>query len=100
MPKSDSPLAPEQIERIRKWIAEGVAFDGADRAASLKSLLGPRTHPFTVVGDPSAANFEVKNLSLPKDGERRVQDRVALLRQFDQTSSRVDRSGTMSAITP
>ena len=45
MPKSDNVLAPEQIERIRRWIGEGARFDGTDRSASLKTLLGPRVHP-------------------------------------------------------
>jgi hypothetical protein len=45
MPKSDDPLPPAQIELIRKWIAEGARFDGADRSAPLRSLLGARVHP-------------------------------------------------------
>src|SRR5579871_5529558 len=45
MPKSDDPLAPAQVQLFRRWIAEGAKFDGADLAAALKSLLGPRQHP-------------------------------------------------------
>ncbi len=45
MPKSDDPLAPAQIELIRKWIAEGANYDAPDKTAPLKSLLGPRQHP-------------------------------------------------------
>ncbi|MGH7200292.1 MAG: c-type cytochrome domain-containing protein, partial [Planctomycetaceae bacterium] len=45
MPQQDDPLSPEQIDAVRRWIAEGAEFDGEDRASSLKSLLPPRVHP-------------------------------------------------------
>lgn len=45
MPQKDDPLSAQQISDIRQWIAEGATFDGADRAASIKSLMGPREHP-------------------------------------------------------
>ena len=45
MPKSDDPLSPAQVELLRRWIAEGAQYDAADKAAPLKSLLGPRQHP-------------------------------------------------------
>ena len=49
MPKSDDPLTAAQIERVRKWIAEGAKYDATDRAAPLTSLLGPREHPASPV---------------------------------------------------
>lgn len=45
MPKSDDPLSPDQIEKIRLWILEGAKFDGSDPNVPLKNLLGPRQHP-------------------------------------------------------
>lgn len=45
MPKSDDPLAPEQLSLVKRWIAEGAKFDGGSPTALLKTLLGPRTHP-------------------------------------------------------
>ena len=45
MPKSDDALSPAQIALVRQWIREGAKFDGSDKAAPLKSLLGPRVHP-------------------------------------------------------
>ena len=44
MPQEDDPLTPEEIDRIRRWIAEGAQFDGLDRAASIKSQLPARKH--------------------------------------------------------
>ena len=45
MPKSDDPLAPEQLSLVKRWIAEGAKFDGGSATALLKTLLGPRVHP-------------------------------------------------------
>jgi hypothetical protein len=44
MPKSDEALSSGQVATIRRWIAEGARFDGADPGAPLRSLLGPRIH--------------------------------------------------------
>ena len=45
MPRDDDALTAPQIALFRAWIAEGAKFDGPDRKATLKSLLGPRVHP-------------------------------------------------------
>jgi WD40 repeat protein len=45
MPKEDDPFTPAQIELVRRWIAAGAKFDGADPKAPFKSQLGPRDHP-------------------------------------------------------
>ncbi len=45
MPKSDDPLAPEQLSLVKRWIASGAKFDGGSPGALLKTLLGPRVHP-------------------------------------------------------
>jgi hypothetical protein len=61
------------------------------------AYLGPSTHPFMVVGDPSAPDFQVKDLSLRKDAEAQLADRVELLKRFDSVPSTIDRTGTMAA---
>lgn len=43
------------------------------------AYLGPATHPFSVVGDPSAKDFEVKNIGVPEPLAGRVQQRIELL---------------------
>ncbi|HEX4129771.1 MAG TPA: c-type cytochrome domain-containing protein [Pirellulales bacterium] len=45
MPQDDDPLASAEIEIVKHWIAAGAKFDGADTAASIKSLMPPRQHP-------------------------------------------------------
>lgn len=45
MPKEGDPLAPEQIELVRRWILEGAKFDGPDPKALLASLVPRKAHP-------------------------------------------------------
>lgn len=71
---------------------------GIDVFSFGSAYLGPRSHPFPVVGDPSAANFEVKNLALPALAADRLQQRMSLLGSFDRTPRKFDQSGTMSAM--
>lgn len=50
MPKDGDPLSAEQIALVKRWIAEGAKFDGADKAATLASLV-----PKTAQPDPPEA---------------------------------------------
>lgn len=50
MPKEADPLAPAQIELIKRWIAEGGKYDGTDPAAPLASIVPKLPQP-----DPPAA---------------------------------------------
>ncbi len=45
MPKKAPPLASAQADLVRRWIAEGAAFDGTDATASLVEIIPARTHP-------------------------------------------------------
>ncbi len=45
MPQKDEPLSAQQIEVMRQWIKEGAKFDGPDKSAPIKMLMGPRHHP-------------------------------------------------------
>jgi hypothetical protein len=62
------------------------------------AYLGAETHPFTVVGDPSAANFEIKNLSLMPELAGRLDDRQRLLAGFDRLRREIDDTGLMDAL--
>jgi len=62
------------------------------------AYLGPSTHPFSVAGDPSSPKFEVKNLSVPPQVERRLDDRLDLLRGFDKVPAAIDATGAMAAM--
>jgi WD40 repeat protein len=45
MPQESDPLPAEQIELVKRWIAEGAKFDGPDPAAALASIIPAATHP-------------------------------------------------------
>jgi hypothetical protein len=62
------------------------------------AYLGPSTHPFMVVGDPSSPQFAVKNVSLPREARGRLKERLGLLEQMDSVPSEIDSSGAMAAL--
>lgn len=45
MPQDADPLPAEEIELIRRWIAEGAAYDGGDAQATLVSIMPKMPHP-------------------------------------------------------
>lgn len=45
MPQKDDPLPADFIEKVRRWIAEGAKFDGANPRQSLADLIPPTAHP-------------------------------------------------------
>lgn len=54
-------------------------------------FLGDQYNPFEVQDDPSAANFRVRDLSLPTGAEgQRLQRRYAMLNEMDRYQSRVE----------
>ncbi len=57
------------------------------------AYLGPQSHPFAVVGDPSDGKFEMKNLSLLPGTEDKLSDRLSLLKKFDGPLNGPDLAG-------
>jgi mono/diheme cytochrome c family protein len=45
MPQDSDPLPEEQIELIRRWIAEGAKFDGPSPSAALSTYIPKGIHP-------------------------------------------------------
>ncbi len=45
MPQKDDPLPADFIEKVRRWIAEGAKFDGANPKQSLADLIPSTAHP-------------------------------------------------------
>jgi hypothetical protein len=72
--------------------------DGVDVFSFGAAYLGPAYVPFSVPGDPSQPNFEVKNLSLDKQIAERLDDRVRLLHGFDNLRREIDQTGVMDAV--
>ncbi len=98
MPPGDDPLSADEIAAIKRWIAAGGKFDGTDHAASLKSILPPRTHPLAPEKYPSAAPVfalafspDGKELAVGGVNEVTVWDAATgkLLRRLPRLSARV-----------
>jgi hypothetical protein len=62
------------------------------------AYLGPQTHPFAVVGDPSEPKFEMKNLSLLPGTEDKLADRLGLLGRVDKPLNGPDLGGSAASI--
>lgn len=103
---NDHPMVGSLAYKVRGERRDGVpnyvcgtdgGRDGIDVFSFGSAYLGPSTHPFTVPGDPSAPNFEVRNLRLLQ-AESRLRDRLDLLGRLDTANPAVDPSGTMNAL--
>ena len=62
------------------------------------AYLGPSYTPFTVVGDPNAPKFEVKNLAMNPALAGQLDDRERLLHGFDDLRRAADNNGVMAAM--
>ena len=62
------------------------------------AYLGTHTHPFRISADPSQEEFRVQNIGIDKAISGRIDDRVALLRSFDQLRSQLDQRGEMQSM--
>lgn len=71
---------------------------GIDVFSFGSAYLGPQTHPFTVVGDPAEAKFELKNLSALPGTEQKLPDRLELLKRLDHPLRGNDLSGSAAAL--
>jgi uncharacterized protein (DUF1501 family) len=67
---------------------------GIDTFSFGSAYLGPQSHPFFVVGDPSDPKFAIKNLSVLPGTETKLPDRLALLNALDRPLAGPDLGGT------
>lgn len=103
---NDHPMVGSMVARVRPQrpgqIPPYVAGtdpgrDGIDVFSFGSAYLGASTHPFTVAGDPSAPNFEVRNLSANPQIAAQLPERLNLLQRLD-TSAHADTAGAMQAM--
>jgi hypothetical protein len=71
---------------------------GVDVFAFGAAYLGPSYVPFNIPGDPSDPKFQVRNLGLSAGMENRLDDRLSLMRGFDQLQRNIDASGLMGSM--
>jgi hypothetical protein len=104
---NDYPMVGSMVARVRQDLRAGVpnyvaVVDGGrqhiDTFSFGSAYLGPSTHPFSVVGDPSQKDFKVQNLSPGPQVQGQVKDRVRLLGALDGVNRAIDPTGTMAAM--
>ena len=104
---NDYPAVGSMIAALRNPIKRGVPSyvmgvdsgrQGIDVFSVGTAYLGPAHGPFFVVGDPSAADFKVQNLSLSSRMETQLDDRKQLLTGLDRMRRDIDASGAAAAM--
>lgn len=104
---NDAPAVGSIVAKMREHLNVGLpnyisgtnpGRAGVDVYSFGAAYLGPAYTPFNVPGDPSEANFEVKNLALAPEMSDRLDDRVRLLQGFDKLRRNIDQSGAMDAM--
>jgi uncharacterized protein (DUF1501 family) len=104
---NDYPMVGSMVARVRRDRRDGVPAyvagvdagrDGIDVFSFGSAYLGPQTHPFMVVGDPSAPGFQVRNLGVSPQMAGRFPDRLRLLSALDSPPRAPDLAGTMGAM--
>lgn len=104
---NDAPSVISIVAKMREQLDLGlpncvIAADGGRESvhtyAQGPAYLGPKYNAFGVGGNPNQPNFEIKNVTLHKNVEGRLDDRMQLLQSFDHLRRQVDASGTMGAM--
>lgn len=104
---NDAPAVGSIVAKMREHVNRGVpnyvAATHAGRAhvdtySFGAAYLGQTYAPFSVPGDPSQPDFQVRNLALPAEMDQRLDDRRALLGSLDQLRRQADQSGAMQAM--
>lgn len=102
-----SPMVGSMVAKVREKRNIGIPnyVLGADAGREHvdvygfgSAYLGSEMHPFAVVGDPNDPKFEIKNLSLAREMDGRLDDRRALLSGLDRIRREVDTRGSMHAL--
>ncbi|MEZ6057062.1 MAG: DUF1501 domain-containing protein [Planctomycetaceae bacterium] len=104
---NDFPAVGSVVAKCREHVERGVPTyisgtnpgrAGVDTYSFGAAYLGTSYVPFNVPGDPSDAKFQVQNISLDPSLSDRLDDRMALLKGFDQIRRGLDSHGTMEAL--
>jgi hypothetical protein len=100
-PKSQFPTIGTIVNRVQESRNVGVPnyVANANRVyGGGSSYLGESALPFVVGRDPNADNFSVPNLGLSSSMKDRLDDRMQLLKSFDNMRRSVDQSGSLDSI--
>jgi hypothetical protein len=71
--------------------------EGTLAAPHQSAYLGPAHGPFQIGANFLTPEFKIQNLTLARELEGRLENRLALMRGFDEMRRELDRSGSMTA---
>ena len=104
---NDTPMVGSMVAELMKGkhapvpnyinIVDG-GRQGIDVFSFGSAYLGPQSHPFAVVGDPSEPKFEMKNLSLLPGTEDKLADRLGLLNRVEKPLNGSDLGGSAASM--
>jgi len=100
-PISQFPTLPTVVSRVKESRNVGVPnyVGSANRVyGGGSSYLGESALPFVVARDPNDDNFSVPNLSMSGSLKDRLDDRVTLLKSFDEMQRDIDRNGSLASM--
>ncbi|MHC4879307.1 MAG: DUF1501 domain-containing protein [Planctomycetota bacterium] len=100
-PIAQFPTIPTIVNRMKEARSVGVPnyVGSANRVyGGGSSYLGESALPFVVGGDPNADNFSVPNLSMSSSLKDRLDDRITLLKSFDDMERDIDRNGSLASM--
>ncbi len=104
---NDYPAVPSMIAKVCRSREAGLpnyvagvdsGRQGIDTFSFGSAYLDASTQPFTVAGNPAAAEFKVENLAPLPGLESRLESRVGLLKQLDTWRRSVDKSPAFESL--
>lgn len=100
-PIAQFPTIPTVVNRMKQSRNVGIPNYVASASRVYgggSAYLGESALPFVVAGDPNSDRFSVPNLSMSSGLKNRLDDRVTLLKSFDDMKRDLDRHGSLSSM--
>jgi hypothetical protein len=101
---NEYPVIGSLVSKMREGTAVGLpnyvlcTDEGTLSAPHQSSYLGPAHGPFQIGANFLTPEFKVQNLTLAKELEGRLDNRLLLMREFDEMRRELDRAGGMTAM--
>ena len=100
-PISEYPTLGPIISKMRERRNNGVPNYVASSIRAYgdgSAYLGESALPFVVAGNPGAPSFSLPNLTVSEELRGRMDDRIALLKEFDKFRSDTDANASMASL--
>lgn len=101
---NEYPVVGSVVSKMREGRVVGLPHyvlctdENVQTAPHQSAYLGPAHGPFTVGANFLTPEFKIQNLTLAKEIEGRLENRLALMNGFDDMRRELDRSGGMAAM--